>query len=71
MLFHVEIVDPNACTPTRLRGKRKNNEDDDVQRQEMDIRRRVHHIVRNINPHTYPNGKFSQLISLNKLRMID
>jgi len=51
-----EIVDPNACTPTRLRGKRKNNEDDDVQRQEMDIRRRVHHIVRNINPHTYPNG---------------
>jgi len=48
-----EIV--NACTPTRLRGKRKNNEDDDVQREEMDIRRRVHHIVRNINPHTFPN----------------
>jgi len=50
-----EIADPNANTPTRLRGKRKNNEDDDAEREKMDIRRRVHHIVRNINPHTFPN----------------
>ena len=63
-LISLEIVVPNACTPTRFRGKRKNNEDDDVQREEMDIRRRVHHIVRNINPHTFPNGTYFMDIAL-------
>ena len=49
---------PNISPPSiRVRGKRKNVEDDDIEREEMDIRRRVHHIVRNLNPHTFPNGK--------------
>lgn len=47
--------DANVQPGIRLRGKRKNVEVDEVERQEMDIRRRVHHIVRNLNPHTFPN----------------
>ena len=50
-------IDANVQPGIRLRGKRKNVEVDEVERQEMDIRRRVHHIVRNLNPHTFPNGK--------------
>ena len=64
LLFTILVLEI-ASTPTRLRGKRKNNEDDDVQREEMDIRRRVHHIVRNIHPHTYPKGMFSILTNSN------
>ena len=53
-------IDANVQQPgIRLRGKRKNVEVDEVERQEMDIRRRVHHIVRNLNPHTFPNGKYN------------
>ena len=57
MVF-LKKIDANIQQPgIRLRGKRKNVEVDEVERQEMDIRRRVHHIVRNLNPHTFPNGK--------------
>jgi len=50
-----ELMDANVSQPKSVRGKRKNIEEDDIQREEMDIRRRVHHIVRNLNPHTFPN----------------
>ena len=48
---------PNSPLTVRLRGKRKNTEDDDIEKEEIDIKRRVHHIVHTINPHTFPNGK--------------
>ena len=51
-------MDPNVPLPARNRTKRKNTEDDEIEREEMDIRRRIHHIVRTINPHTFPNGKY-------------
>ena len=58
LIGFLKIIDANVQQPgIRLRGKRKNVEVDEVERQEMDIRRRVHHIVRNLNPHTFPNGK--------------
>jgi Fem-1 family protein b len=50
-----EMMNPNSPVIARIRGKRKNNEDSNVEREEMDIRRRVHQIVRSINPRTFPN----------------
>ena len=52
---------PNSPLTVRLRGKRKNTEDDDIEKEEIDIKRRVHHIVHTINPHTFPNGKYIEV----------
>ena len=52
------MMNATVSQPKSFRGKRKNIEDDNIQREEMDIRRRVHHIVLKFNPHTFPNGTF-------------
>lgn len=58
------IVANMSPQPTRAGGKRKKDtKDDDIEMEEMDIRRRVHHIVRNINPHTFPNDYYETKIT--------